>query len=96
MVNDAIDLFPNDPDFNIKAPEIDWVMNQPTDYDKITEAKKVLREAFDSDEQFKWGYIHSVTMHLHDELCKDDINLEIKRRHKIAEKMLKVIFYMGE
>jgi hypothetical protein len=96
MVNDAIDLFPEDPDFNIKAPEIDWVMDKPTDYDRIKDAKKVLRKAFSADEQFKWGYILNVAMHLHAELCGDDVELKVERRNEIAEKLLKVIFYMGE
>lgn len=96
MVNDAMDLFPEDPDFDIKEPEIDWVMDKPTDYNKIKEARKTIRKAFEKDEQFKWGYICNIAMHLYDELCKDGLKLNYDRRNEIAEKMLKVLFYMGE
>ena len=90
------DLFPNVPDFDIKEPEIDLVSDKPTNYDEIKKAKEVLRRAFESDEQFKWGYILNVAMYLYGELIKDGLKLEINRRNEIAEKMLKVIFYLGE
>jgi len=109
MVNDAIDLFPADlfpvdPDCDIKAPEIDLVMNGKTDqeqygktdYNEIKNARKIIRDAFDEDEQFKWGYICNIAMHLYDEICKDGLQLDYNRRNEIAEKMLKVIFYLGE
>jgi len=91
MVNDSIDLFPGD--FDIKEPDIEWVVDRKTDYNEIGTARKVMREAFDSDEQLKWGYICNIAMHLYDELCKDGLELNYDRRNEIAKKVLKVIFY---
>jgi hypothetical protein len=96
VVNNATDLFPSDPDFDIKEPEIDWMMDKPTDYNEIKKARKTMRKAFDKDKQLKWGYICNIAMHLYDELCKDGLELNYDRRNEIAEKMLKVIFYLGE
>ena len=89
MVNDVMDLFPEETKFERKVAE-------SIDHNKIRKARKTIRDAFDEDEQFKWGYICNVAMHLYDELCKDGLQLDYNRRNEIAKKVLDVIFYMGE
>ncbi len=76
-----------------KYSPMDLSPNDITDYNKINEAKKIMKEAFDSDEQLRWGYIWLIAMHLYDEICKDGLKLDCNRRNEIAEKILKVIFY---
>ena len=108
MGDDTIDLFPADPDFDIEAPEIDWVVNGKadieatrqqkdgyglTDYNEFKEAREKMKKAFQLDEQLKWGYICNIAMHLYDEVCKDGLKLDYNRRNEIAKKMLKIIFF---
>jgi hypothetical protein len=95
-MNDAIDLFPNDPDIDNEETKFERAVAGSTDYNKIKEARKTIRKAFEEDEQFKWGYICNIAMHLYDEICKDGLKLDYNRRNEIAEKMLKILFYMGE
>jgi len=90
------DLFPNNIDIDIEETKFERAIAESIDYNIIKKARKIMRKAFDSDEQLKWGYICNIAMHLYDELCKDGLKLEINRRNEIAEKMLKVIFYLGE
>jgi hypothetical protein len=96
MPNDAMDLFPEDQDVDDEETKFERKVAESIDHNKIRKARKTMRKAFDSDEQLKWGYICNIAMHLYDELCKDGLELNYSRRNEIAEKMLKVIFYLGE
>jgi len=103
MVNDAmdlvVDLFDGTglvDDEKIEETKFERTVAESIDYNKIRKARKIIRKAFDSDEQFKWGYICNIAMHLYDEICKDGLELDYNRRNEIAKKMLKVIFYSGE
>ena len=91
MANDAMDLFPEDTD--IEEPKINQEQYGKTDYNEISNARKVMREAFDADEQFKWGYICNVAMHFYDELCEDGLELSYDRRNEIANKVLSILKY---
>jgi hypothetical protein len=96
VVNDAMDLFLEDQDVDDEETKFERKVAESIDHNKIRKARKTMRKAFDKDEQLKWGYICNIAMHLYDELCKDGLELNYDRRNEIAEKMLKVIFYLGE
>ncbi len=55
---------------------------------EIADARKTIRDAFEADPGFKQGYIDNVAILLYDEL-----GLEKKKRDKIADRILRRIFY---
>lgn len=56
---------------------------------KIAGARKVMRDAFEKDDDFKHGYISNIAMLLHDRYGIVDYDI----RNKAAEDILKLIFY---
>jgi len=52
---------------------------------KIQKARKIMRDAFEKDPDFKQGYISNIAMLLHDQYPGE--------RNAAAEDILKLIFY---
>lgn len=64
----------------------------------VKKARKIMREAFDADPDFKMGYIANIAMLLYDRLEKDGITLpneilDYDKRNAAAEDILELIFY---
>jgi len=55
----------------------------------VKKARKIMREAFDADPDFKLGYIANIAMLLHDHYGITDYD----KRNAAAEDILKLIFY---
>jgi len=55
---------------------------------EIAEARRVMREAFEEDAEFKQTYLSNIAM-----LLFDDLDLEQEVRDRVSEKILQLIFY---
>lgn len=56
---------------------------------KIAKARKTMRDAFDKDEDFKYGYIANIAMLLHDRHGITNYD----KRNAAAEDILQLVFY---
>ena len=68
-----------------KSPDI----SEPVEENPIPQARKVFRDAFDKDSDFKQGYIANIAMLLHDHHGITDFD----KRNAAAEDILKLVFY---
>jgi len=72
---------------------------------EISEARRVMREAFDKDENFRFGYVANISCLIHDKISWDKkkyalVLLEDNKAgwswaatNELAEKILDLIFY---
>ena len=56
---------------------------------QIQKARKIFRDAFDKDPDFKQGYVANIAMLLHDQYGLTDFG----ERNAAAEDILKLVFY---
>ena len=60
---------------------------------QIRAARRVMREAFEADPDFKRTYIDNIAMFLHDEfVAVDKTMLDKQKRDNTAERLLDVLF----
>jgi len=59
---------------------------------KIAKARKVMREAFEKDEHFKYGYISNIAMLFYDRYGKGNYITNHKTRNQAAEDILDLVF----
>lgn len=61
----------------------------PVCQSELEKARKTIRDAFEADEHFKYGYVSNVAMLLHDRYGITDH----KKRNDAAKEILELIFY---
>jgi hypothetical protein len=58
---------------------------------KIAKARKVMKDAFDADPDFRQGYQANIAMCIYD-LCDDSVCPSHEKRNEIADEIIKIIF----
>lgn len=76
-------------------PDEKWLNIKVNSINKIKEARKVMRDAFEADPGrggFKYSYISNIAMLLHDHYGITDY----EERNRAAKDILQLVFYNGE